>query len=79
MKWSSYITNCEFLQKRLIIVALHIRSNMPGTVSICYQLELGPDLPPHIAEIARQQGENSDSVCQSLQQLKDMIYGNLKK
>lgn len=47
---------------------------MPGTVSICYQLELGPDLPPHIAEIARKQGENSDSVCQSLQQLKDMIY-----
>lgn len=48
---------------------------MPATVQISHNLDLGPELPEEVAEVARKQGEDPDRVCSDIQELRDMIYG----
>jgi len=43
-------------------------------VKISHNLDLGPELPNEILDIARKQGENPDRVCADIQELRDMIY-----
>lgn len=48
---------------------------MLSTVKISHNLDLGPDLSNEVMDIARNQGENPDTVCANIQELRDMIYG----
>lgn len=48
---------------------------MPGEVKISHNLDLGPELPNEIMDVARKQGENPDTVCADIQELREMIYG----
>lgn len=48
---------------------------MPSTVQVSHNLDLGPELPEDIIDIARKQGEDSDRVCSDIQELRNMIYG----
>lgn len=52
---------------------------MPSPVKISHNLDLGPELPDEIIDIARKQGEDPDRVCADIQELRDMIYGNFNK
>lgn len=38
-------------------------------------MDLSPELPNEVMDIARKQGEDPDRVCAHLQELRDMIYG----
>lgn len=49
-----------------------------STTEISFHLDLGPEIPNDYMEIARRQGENPETVCSHLQELRDMIFGNLK-
>lgn len=40
-------------------------------------LEMDKELPPKIAEVAAKQGEDPEKTCLKIQQLRDMIYGEL--
>lgn len=48
---------------------------MPGQVKISHNLDLDPELPNEIMDIARKQGENPEKMCADIQELRDMIYG----
>lgn len=48
---------------------------MPGEVKISHNLDLGPEMPNEIMDIARKQGENPETVCADIQELREMIYG----
>lgn len=48
---------------------------MPVEVKISHNLDLDPELPNEIMDIARKQGENPERVCADIQELRDMIYG----
>lgn len=48
---------------------------MPSQVKISHSLDLGPELPNDVMDVARKQGENPDRVCADIQELRDMIYG----
>jgi hypothetical protein len=43
-------------------------------VEISYKIEIGTEIPKHLVELARKQGENEDSTCTKLQELKDLFY-----
>ena len=47
---------------------------MPA-VKISHTMDLSPELPNEVMDIARKQGEDPDRVCAHLQELRDMIYG----
>lgn len=44
-------------------------------VKISHTLDLDPELPNEILDIAREQGEDRDTVGSYIQELRDMIYG----
>lgn len=44
-------------------------------VKVSHNIDLGPELPNEIMDIARKQGENPDKVCSDIQELRDMIFG----
>lgn len=44
-------------------------------VKVSYNIELGPDLPNEVVDIARKQGEDPDRICADIQELRDMIFG----
>lgn len=44
-------------------------------VKVSHNLDLGPDLPNEVMDIARKQGENPERVCADIQELRDMIFG----
>lgn len=48
---------------------------MPGEVKISHNLDLGPEMPNEMMDIARKQGENPETVCSDIQELREMIYG----
>lgn len=50
---------------------------MPS-VSVSFNLDLGPELPDDVIDIARKQGEDPDRVCGDIQELRNMIYGMFK-
>lgn len=47
-----------------------------STTEISFHLDLGPDIPNEYIEIARQQGENPETICSHIQELRDMIFGS---
>lgn len=47
-------------------------------VKVSYSIDLGPELPNEVMDIARQQGENPERVCADIQELRDMIFGKKK-
>lgn len=47
---------------------------MPAIVS--HTIDLGPELPNEVIDIARKQGEDPDRVTADIQELRDMIFGN---
>jgi len=47
---------------------------MPSTVKISHTLDLEPELPNEIVDIAREQGEDPDKVCSYINELREMIY-----
>lgn len=47
------------------------------TVEVSHNLDLGPDLPNDIRDIALRQGETPDRVCSAITELRNMIYGDL--
>lgn len=48
---------------------------MPATVQVSHNLDLGPELPEDITDIARKQGEDPNRICSDIQELRNMIYG----
>lgn len=50
---------------------------MPA-IEISHCLDLGPELPDDVKQIALQQGEESDKVPFYLDELKNMILGELQ-
>lgn len=52
-------------------------TKMPGEVKISHNLDLDPELPNELMDIARKQGENPERVCADIQELRDMIYGKV--
>lgn len=44
-------------------------------VKVSHTIDLGPDLPNEIMDIARKQGEDPERVCADIQELRDMIFG----
>lgn len=48
---------------------------MPSTVYISHVIELGPELPNDVMEIARKQGEDPDKRLAVIQDFRDLIYG----
>lgn len=48
-------------------------------VKVSHNIELGPDLPNEVMDVARKQGENPERVCADIQELRDMIFGTEKK
>lgn len=48
-------------------------------VKVSHTIDLGPDLPNEIMDIARKQGEDPERVCADIQELRDMIFGKEKK
>lgn len=44
-------------------------------VKVSHTIDLGPELPNDVLDIAREQGEDPDRVCALIQELRDMIYG----
>lgn len=48
---------------------------MPAAVKISHNLDLDPELPNEIMDVARKQGEVPERVCSDIQELRDMIYG----
>lgn len=48
---------------------------MPAKVS--HNIELDPQLPNDVIDIARKQGEDPQRICADIQELRDMIYGML--
>ena len=51
---------------------------MPEPEGVKHMLEMDKDLPPKIAEVAAKQGEDPEKTCLKIQQLRDMIYGELR-
>lgn len=48
---------------------------MPAKVS--FNIELGPDLPNEVMDVARKQGEDPERISSDIQELRNMIFGNL--
>lgn len=48
-------------------------SKMP--VAVSHNIDLGPDLPNEVMDIARKQGEDPERLCADIQELRDMIFG----
>lgn len=48
-------------------------------VKVSHNIELGPDLPNEVMDVARKQGENPERVCADIQELRDMIFGTGQK
>lgn len=48
-------------------------------VKVSHTIDLGPDLPNEVMDIAREQGENPDRVCADIQELRDMIFGKINE
>lgn len=48
-------------------------------VKVSYNIDLSPDLPNEVMDIARKQGEDPDRVCADIQELRDMIFGRYLK
>lgn len=46
-------------------------------VKVSYNIDLSPDLPNEVMDVARKQGEDPDRVCADIQELRDMIFGNI--
>lgn len=46
-------------------------------VKVSYNIDLGPELPNDVQDIAREQGEDPDRVCALIQELREMLYGKL--
>lgn len=44
-------------------------------VKVSHNIDLGPELPNDVLEIAREHGEDPERVCEYLQELREMIYG----
>lgn len=44
-------------------------------VKVSHNIDLGPELPNDVLDIAREQGEDPERICEYIQQLRDMIYG----
>lgn len=48
---------------------------MPAKVS--FNIDLGPDLSNEVMDIARKQGEDPERISSDIQELRNMIFGNL--
>lgn len=48
---------------------------MPAKVS--FNIELGPDLSNEVMDVARKQGEDPERINSDIQELRNMIFGNL--
>lgn len=46
-------------------------------VKVSHNIELDPQLPNDVIDIARKQGEDPQRICADIQELRDMIYGML--
>lgn len=44
-------------------------------VKVSHTIDLGPDLPNEVMDIARKQGEDPDRVCADIQELRELIFG----
>lgn len=44
-------------------------------VKVSHNIDLGPELPNEVLDIARENGEDPERVCEYIQELRDMIYG----
>lgn len=44
-------------------------------VKISHNIELSPELPNEVRDIAREHGEDPERVCEYVQELRDLIYG----
>lgn len=44
-------------------------------IKIAHSLDLEPELPNEVLDIAREQGEDPDKVCLYINELREMIYG----
>lgn len=48
-------------------------------IVISHQVELGPELSNEVMDAARRQGEDPDTFHLKIQELRDMIYGELSR
>lgn len=48
-------------------------------VKVSHNIDLGPELPNEVMDIARKQGEDPDRVVADIQELRDMIFGKYLK
>lgn len=48
---------------------------MPAEVKVSHNIELDAELTNDVLEIARKQGENPDTVCNNVQELRELIFG----
>lgn len=48
---------------------------MPAPICISHVIELGPELPNDIMEIACRQGEDPETSLSIIQEFRDLIYG----
>lgn len=44
-------------------------------VKVSHNIDLGPELPNEVLDIAREQGEDPELVSEYIQEFRDMIYG----
>lgn len=58
-----------------MILFVSVATKMP--VKVSYNIELGPDLSNDVMNIARKQGEDPDRIVNDIQELRDMIFGNI--
>lgn len=48
---------------------------MPAKVS--FNIDLGPDLTNEVMDVARKQGEDPERISSDIEELRNMIFGNL--
>lgn len=49
---------------------------MPDMVKISHSIDLGP-LPDELVPIARRQGEDPNLICNNIEELRNLIFGNI--
>lgn len=63
----------QMIQINVLCVFILDVSKMP--VAVSHNIDLGPDLPNEVMDIARKQGEDPERLCADIQELRDMIFG----